>query len=189
MKPIIDSVVRDVKRVYEVWIHAHKVFENMSNKDAWFDDTYRDVLNDTESFKDMIKSEYLSYGRKFTRGFNQSVYDYLESLEDKEDLEHFAKDYIYPMWIAMWKKSSIKKTIERIKKGKEALDKLDKVKEFKLVQANLNIAIHTMHQTGSMSQHIADFLDCSVKDLERLSNLPNSVLRKWDEDLIEMGIF
>lgn len=190
MEPIFESVIHDMLFVYSGWLKEHKMYTNMQDKKGWVKESYKDVIHNVEDFRNLLMAEYISYSKRFTKGYKQSEYDLLMTLDNKKDLADFAVKKIYPMWYGIWSHSSMKDTYKRIKSQHENLLKAQSSSmSFKEKQTTINIALNTMHQTGSMKFHIANFLDCEEKDLDRLSNLPNSVIKKWNEDLVEMGIY
>jgi len=189
MNPILSKVVDDMISVYDSWIKSHHMFDDMKDIKEWLKESYQDVWNDIDEFRSLLESEYVSYSKQFTKGFKPAIYDLLHLIDDKKSLLEFARVYIYPMWFNIWKRSAMKSTLVRIRKVRDDLNRISDSMSFRQKQAEINIALNTMHQTGSMSEHIAMYLDCDEEDLNRLSTLPASVIKKWDKDLIEMGIY
>lgn len=74
------------------------------------------------------------------------------------------KEYVYPHWYEYWMSQGIDKTREVIERNYQFLLAADPSNVGGFISA-INIGLNTMHQTGSMLDHVADHLDINEDKL------------------------
>jgi len=103
---------------------------------------------------------------------------------EKELLIELYENLVFPVWFDYWKQQGIVRTRNNVQK---IYNILEKIESFSIQGQfmNINIAINTTHQTGSMMDYYEEHFGISKKDLERLSKIDTS---EWDKELKEIGV-
>ena len=144
---------------------------------------YEEGTEDYQYFIDQL--EYLE---------NKTLADYLdngyplEHLMSDDILKDIYQDYIFPFWYNHWGDRGIDETREVVE---EAYDRLQSINGQDLSNdlVNLNIALNTAHQSGSMLDYMDIYTEHSLdkNTLDELSNLDDQI-PAWDNDLREIGV-
>lgn len=186
LQPILESVTNDLIKTYKNWLHEHTIFDHMGDVNLWLEWRYG---NGNEVSPAIVISDYEAFAKKEGK-YDKSIINYFHSLpKDKESLLLFAKEYTYPLWTHYWKGSSIVKVKKNIEEVYKKLLHLKHSNDVKEQITEINIALHTAHQTGSMKYHVSLYTDAEESQLDDLTNIDNNTIKKWDEDLVEMGIW
>lgn len=101
---------------------------------------------------------------------------------------------VFPVWYDKWQAEGIDTTRERVETAYRTL-KNSGPEDINKYSASLNIALNTAHQTGSMLDHVDNYLsqneenEVDIKNLlDQLSDPPPNVIARWDKELKENGV-
>lgn len=94
---------------------------------------------------------------------------------------------IYKEWYKEWNKNNLlENTIKKIQEIYNMLLNLD-LNDFSKTMADLNIILHVSHASGHFLEYINQvYPNVNHRSLEYLSNLPETLLEKWDNELKKM---
>ncbi len=119
----------------------------------------------------------------------------MESLKEKiqdqpyvisEVVRIIYKYAVFPLWYAKWGPAGIDKTRETVEKNFEILRSTNP-RDIGNYLAAINIALNTMHQTGSMLEHVAvnNYSLCDPKQLKILLDdlTAGSYNSEWDQEV------
>ena len=106
----------------------------------------------------------------------------LKSVDDKKLFILLNEELIFPLWYKKWVEKGLLDTIANVEKQYQILQNI--ANEPASQQPKLmNIIINTAHQTGKMTDYIADKYDIDTEYLHYLSNIPQTEIDKWIAEL------
>jgi len=112
----------------------------------------------------------------------------LEYVLDEDMIINFNAEMVFPLWFKYWKRKGIEKTRKTIADLYKELKKSTKYDVQKRLGV-LNAGLNASHQTGSMMDYIGDEYYVYESDLKELSNASSSLLKKWDTEISDMGVW
>lgn len=190
IKPILNSVVDELLNVYNIWIQNHEIFDDITNVDKWVRLKYNLIQYD--NMNDLIEGAIVDYEvfSKKDNTFNKDALDLFKSTSnDVASIQVFAEKYIYPSWLNYYKNKGVTKIKRNIETVRNNLKRAKNTNNFSKIIAEISIALTISHLSNSMKEYISLYTDATVEELEALSNIDMNMIKKWDKDLVEMGVY
>lgn len=187
--PVFASALEEIKELL--------VQDAMVNTEAEVSEghmTEEEAKEEIERYKNMRSDDILE---EYMIGDTENLAGLLEKIEeynagDTDDiLAEIYSSTVFPYWYAHWKHRGIDQTRARVE---NAYKTLLAAQSAPISQAlmNINIALNTQHQTGSMLAYLAQRVGVGEQTLrnalEIFSNHMTSEIIKWKKELMEIGV-
>ena len=111
--------------------------------------------------------------------------DYLDSIaiRDTEIAITANEKVVFPVWFEHWEAEGIVETRENVQKVYDNLITSQNEPDMSKKMMNINIALNTSHQTGSMMEYVNERFGVSKDDLDELSNIGEDKIAEWDKEI------
>jgi len=134
-----------------------------------------------EKIKELENMGGLEYIDKYVG--NEVFELYGDSLYTRDAFIRGYEELVFPVWYKHWKKEGIDKTRKRVEISFRNLQKSLKERSLGKKIMYINIALNESHQTGSMMDYVKGRYDVSESDLDKLSNIDNKTIKKWEKEM------
>ncbi len=153
-------------------------------------------VNNGDDFRDFLSSGKLpstDFLMNFVEIFCESSKQFSEAIENlfnyvsvnEEDLViELYENLVFPVWFEKWRMEGIEDTRNTVEETYQTLQKINTLpieKQF----MQINIAVNTTHQTGSMLEYYYEKFEVGKFELDVLSDMDTT---EWNRELQEIGV-
>lgn len=165
-------------------------------KESYIDNENYELENETDQgiiddIKERIESlenydvtnnpqEALEFIETYSGGYAQ---DFIENNINEEICIIAYEKVVFPLWFKHWQKEGIVQTRKRVEKTFKDLKKSKKEQDIQKRIMTINIALNESHQTGSMMDYVENRWDISQSQLDQLSDIDMSEIKKWEKEI------
>ena len=130
-------------------------------------------FSNAEEALDYIENSY---------GDAKEYLDYITINDDDIVIAAFEK-VVFPVWFEYWEAEGIVETRENVQKVYDNLITSQNEPDMSKKMMNINIALNTSHQTGSMMEYVNERFGVSKNDLDELNDIGEGKIAEWDKEV------
>jgi hypothetical protein len=147
--------------------------------------------------EDSEEYQWLEQQQEQVENNEYNLSDYLDgygtemvsTMIDEDILISMYENFVFPAWYNKWKAEGIDGTRELVEEAYERIKSIGQG-DFSEDLTNINIALHTSHQTGDMIEYMWEYAgeELDKNFLDDLSEIDERLIEEWDQQLREVGV-